>query len=247
LIYYDFKNGNEVHVKEVEGRILSEMIAVNDDIIFITDNGVIYRYDLSGSLVWKSETKERTRCSVSAYKDIIIVGNDEGEIITVNLRNGKQIKSIKTGGIFSGCASVENGLAYISNYNGFLYCVDINTLEILWMFDTEAKISMTPALDDKNVVIGNLNGSLFSLNKNNGNLNWKSNYGGVFGTTPLLTNERIIIPDLFRSFHIINKNSGSLNKTIKLDGRAKLTPVLFDSTLFIGYDRGILRAYEFVY
>jgi outer membrane protein assembly factor BamB len=106
---------------------------------------------------------------------------------------------------------------------------------------------MTPAFDDTNVIIGNLSGSLFSLNKSNGKLNWQNNYGGLFNASPLLTNNRIIIPDLFKAFYIIDKNSGELKKSFPLDGRAKLTPVLYDSTLFIGYDRGILRAYEFIY
>ena len=106
---------------------------------------------------------------------------------------------------------------------------------------------MTPAFDDDNVFIGNLRGTLISLNKKNGEPIWQKNYGEVFNASPLLTNNRIFISDLFRAYYIIDKNSGSLLKTISLEGRAKLTPVIYDSTLFIGYDRGILRAYEFVY
>jgi outer membrane protein assembly factor BamB len=247
LIYYDHKNGKEVHLEEIEGRIISEMIALDNGVIFLTDFGMLFRYDLNGKIVWQSETNDRTRCSPSVYNKIIILGNDNGEIITLDVDTGNEVNRVQIGGIFTGSSSVENDLAYISNYNGILYCVDLNSLEVVWEFDTGAKITMTPALDDRTVVIGNLKGSLFSLEKSSGNLNWKNNYGGVFNATPLLTNNRIIIPDLFRSFHIIDKHSGSINKSILLDGRAKLTPVLFDSTLFIGYDRGILRAYEFVY
>lgn len=247
LIFYDYEKGKEVHFVEIEGRILSEMIALDDGIIILCENGSLYRYDLKGKIVWQIETNIRTRCSPSLFDKKIIFGNDDGELLSVNLENGDIITRIKIKGIFSGSASITENLAYFSNYNGFLYCININSLEVLWKFDTGARILMTPAFDDTNVIIGNLSGSLFSLNKSNGKLNWQNNYGGLFNASPLLTNNRIIIPDLFKAFYIIDKNSGELKKSFPLDGRAKLTPVLYDSTLFIGYDRGILRAYEFVY
>jgi outer membrane protein assembly factor BamB len=106
---------------------------------------------------------------------------------------------------------------------------------------------MSPAVDDKNVVIGNLSGALFSLDKLSGEPNWSQQYKGVFNSTPLLTNYRIIIPDLFRSLYIIDKSTGIPNKIYLLEGRAKLSPVYFDDILFIGFDRGVLRAYDFVY
>ena len=106
---------------------------------------------------------------------------------------------------------------------------------------------MTPASDNENIYVGNLEGSLFSLSKESGKLNWMRNYNGLFNATPLITNYRIIIPDLDKAFYIIDKNNGIIKNKYSLDARAKLTPVFADSTLFIGYDRGILRAYEFIY
>ncbi len=135
----------------------------------------------------------------------------------------------------------------MSNNNGIIYAIDLNSTEIIWEHDTGARIIMSPAVDDKNVVIGNLSGALLSLDKLNGEPNWGQQYKGVFNSTPLLTNYRIIIPDLFRSLYIIDKSTGIPNKIYLLEGRAKLSPVYFDDILFIGFDRGILRAYDFVY
>jgi hypothetical protein len=38
-----------------------------------------------------------------------------------------------------------------------------------------------------------------------------------------------------------------VTKTIELEGRGKFSPVLIDNKLIIGYDDGMIRAYEFVY
>ncbi|MCH9028748.1 MAG: PQQ-binding-like beta-propeller repeat protein [Bacteroidetes bacterium] len=247
LIIYNFKTGKEVFYEEIYSRVLSEMIALEDGIIFLTESGRINRYDLSGKSIWQTETDVTTRCSPSLKNGIIIFGNDDGEVITVDLEDGEIINRKSVGGIFTGTPTIDDSIAYMSNNNGMIYALDLKSIEIIWQHDTHARILMSPAVDDKNVIIGNLSGSLFSLNKFNGKPNWKQQYKGVFQATPLLTNYRIIIPDLFRSLYIIDKSTGIPNKIYLLEGRAKLSPVYFDGILFIGFDRGILRAYEFVY
>jgi len=247
LIIYNFKTGKEVFYEEIYSRVLSEMIALEDGIIFLTESGRLNRYDLSGKSIWQTETDVTTRCSPSLKNGIIIFGNDDGEVITVDLEDGEIINRNSVGGIFTGAPTIDDNIAYISNNNGIIYALDLNNIEIIWQHNTGTRILMSPAVDDKNVIIGNLSGSLFSLDKLNGKPNWKQKYKGVFNATPLLTNYRIIIPDLFRSLYIIDKSTGIPNKIYLLEGRARLSPVYFDDVLFIGFDKGILRAYEFIY
>ena len=247
LIIYNFQSGDEIYYEEIYSRVLSEMIALEDGIIFLTESGRLNRYDLSGNSIWQTETDVTTRCSPALKNDIIIFGNDDGEVITVDLENGEIIKVNSVGGIFTGSPTIDENAAYMSNNNGIIYAVDLNSSEIIWEHDTGARIIMSPAVDDNNVIIGNLSGTLLSLDKFTGEPYWGQQYKGVFNATPLLTNQRIIIPDLFRSLYIIDKNTGIPNKIYLLEGRAKLSPVYFDGILFIGFDRGILRAYEFVY
>lgn len=247
LIYYDYWNGNEVFNEELSSRIMSEMIVLEDGIIFLTRSGRINRYDFSGSSVWQTETDVRTRCSPSLKDGIIIFGNDDGEVIEINLEDGEIIKRLYVGGIFTGTPTIDDNIAYISNNNGKVYSINIGDGEKIWEYDTGARILMSPAVDEANVIIGNLSGALFSINKFNGGVNWNQKYKGLFNATPLLTQNRIIIPDLFRSFYILDKRTGRLNKKYLLEGRVKYSPVFFDNVLFIGFDRGIVRAYEFVY
>jgi outer membrane protein assembly factor BamB len=247
IIIYNFKTGKEIFYEEIYSRVLSEMIAIDDGFIFLTESGRLNRYNLYGKAMWQTKTEATTRCSPSLKDSLIIFGNDDGEVITVDLKKGNILNRKMFGGIFTGAPTIDNNIAYMSNNNGIIYAIDLNTLEIIWQYNTQARITMSPAVDDENVIIGNLSGSLFSLNKFDGTVNWGQQYKGVFNTTPLLTNNRIILPDLFRALYIINKNTGVPNKTYLLDGRAKLSPVYFDNLLFIGYDRGVLSAYEFVY
>jgi len=62
-----------------------------------------------------------------------------------------------------------------------------------------------------------------------------------------VTENLIILPDVLYEIHFLDKQSGNLIKSIPLDGRAKLSPVIHKNILFIGFDDGVIRAYEFVY
>ena len=105
---------------------------------------------------------------------------------------------------------------------------------------------MTPAVDSENVYVGNLQGNFYSINKKTGNKNWQTNFGSVLNSTPLVTNNKIILPDVLFAVHLLNKSNGEIIKSIELEGRAKLSPVYYRNLLFIGYDAGIIRAYEFI-
>jgi outer membrane protein assembly factor BamB len=246
LVFYNYDEGKEIDVEEIEGKILSEMIHLENSFIFLTDNGTLYKYNTMDREEWKTKTNKRTHCSPSLKDNIIIFGNDVGEIIAIDLNSGDSLYVKKIGGIFNGAPTIDGNTVYMSNDNGKLYSINLKYGKLNWEFNTGSRILMTPASDDKNLIVGNLAGELFSLNKNTGKLNWKNSYGGIFNATPLLTNNRIIIPDSFLAYYFIDKSNGKVVKKISLDGRARLTPVYFKNLLFIGYDNGNLRAYEFV-
>ena len=103
---------------------------------------------------------------------------------------------------------------------------------------------MTPAVDNSNVYIGNLAGKFYSIDKNTGQKKWQIKTDGLFNTTPLVTNNILIAPDFNKKILFIDKIKGIIQKTMQLNGRVKLSPVIYKNTLFIGYDRGKLEAYE---
>lgn len=247
LIFYDYFLGKELFHVEIEGRVLTQMLADKDGIILCTENGSIKKISFSSNELWSIETKSRIHCNPALTGDIIVVGNDDGEIILVDSKNGSVRFRKKIGASFFSGISIDKNIAYIGDDKGRLFAIDIYSNKILWKFDTSSRILMNPAVDIENVYIGNLNGDLFCINKNDGNFIWKSKLGGLLNSAPLITNNRIVITNLFRSFSLIDKLSGKIVKNYELDGRGKLSPILINNKIIIGYDEGTVRVYEVVY
>ncbi len=245
LQYYDYKLGKLLKKSTVPGRVITELIKVNDGIIFTTDHGTVYKYNFNAFQDWKCETKKITHSSPASKYNLIVFGNDDGEITAVDAEKGKLKYRVKVGKPFFSSPTIIDKTIFIGNDNGNLYCLDLNTGKIIWSFQTGGRIIMTPAYDGKNIIIGNLKGELYSINIKSHQLNWKTNYDGAFNTTPLVSENLILQPGLDKNLLFVNKANGEIVKTMAFDGRVKLTPVYYKNTLFIGYDNGILEAYEF--
>ena len=246
LIIYNYLEGKELEAIEIPGRVLTQMISEDEDVLFTTDNGTAYRYNATGKKIWETQTRKSTICSPAMSDDLFIIGNNDGEIIALNSNTGDSVYVEKVGGQFFSGITISDNKIYAGNENGNVYALNLQDGELQWEFETGARISMNPAIDEENIFIGNLKGSLYSINKNNGELNWEKDFNGILNITPLVTKNYIILPDVLFAFHLVDKTTGDIIKSIPLEGRAKLSPVIHKNILFIGYDDGVIRAYEFV-
>jgi outer membrane protein assembly factor BamB len=247
LIIYDYNQGNELEDIEIPGRVLTQMIAVDDDVLFTTEVGIAYRFNSSGKKIWETHTRVPTRSSPAMVNELFIFGNDKGEIIALNSSSGDSVYVQKIGGHFLSGLTIFENVIYAGNDNGIVYALNAEDGEIIWQFDTGSRIKMEPALDEQNLYIGNLQGNFFSVNKITGNENWRTDFQGILNVTPLVTENLIILPNVLFAIHFLDKHTGDVLKSIPLDGRAKLSPVIHKNILFIGFDDGVIRAYEFVY
>lgn len=245
LRYYDYVLGEVKHDIEVEGRCVTEIIGTPDAVIFNTEGGNVYKYNMSGDEVWKTETNSMIHSSPSMDKDIIVFGNDDGEIIGIDSKTGKIIFRNKTGLSFFCGTAISGNVVYTGNDDGNLYAIDLNTGHIKWKFNSGARIIMTPSVLRSEIVFGNLEGDLFCISKKDGALVWKTSTGGILNATPYAANNFLVVPDLNDRFYFINRDNGRITRTYFVDGRTRLSPLIFRNTLFIGFDRGELQAYDF--
>ena len=101
-------------------------------------------------------------------------------------------------------------------------------------------------MDGNDILIGDNFGYMYSINKSSGNINWKTKTNYKIVSSPSYDDSAVYIANLGGEIYSLNKNNGETIKSIELEGRAKLSPVYYRNFLFIGFDAGIVRAYEFV-
>ena len=247
LIIYDLFEGKELFDVEIDGRVISEMILDQDNIILCTENGEVIKISSGAKKIWSTKIRSRIYSSPALSNNKIFISDIDGNFLAIDSESGKLIyKSKISGPIFSGI-TVKNNKAFFADNNGTVYCVDISNGKLIWQFDCGNRIKSNPALEDNNLYIGDLSGNMYSINQVNGELNWKTRLSGIISCTPAITQNKLVVVNLDRSFSILNKKDGSIAKTFKLNGRGKLSPVIYGNVLIIGYDDGLLSAYEIIH
>lgn len=245
LIVYDFYSGKEIYIVEINDRITNQIIYDEESIYLVSEDGTIYKYSLEMKLLWKTETNSNINCVPALLSNVIFIANKLGEVVKIDKLTGKVLLRKKISESFYSGITAEKDAIYIGDNDGNLFSLNPNNLNVNFRVQTSAKILSNPAVDPENIFIGNLKGEFYSINKFNGQTNWVKNFKGAFNSTPIVTLNKLIIPDSFKAYWILDKSNGNVVKKIELEGRAKLSPVLIDKKLFIGYDDGILEAYEF--
>lgn len=244
LYFYDYIHGKEDKSFEIKGKILSELIETNGEIIYLTENGKIGKISLTNGRDWEYESKTYIHSSPVMVNKSIIFGDDKGYVISINSITGKLNYKIKIGSGFDAGFSASNNIVFTADNTGNVFALNPNNGNIIWVQKSGANVNTVPVVDDKFVYLNNLRGEVFKLDKTTGKLIWKITTGGLINSTPLIFDDYIIQPDLNKRVYFINKMDGKIAKIIHYENRVKLTPVFFNNILFLGTDNGQVYAYE---
>ncbi|MEJ5262491.1 MAG: PQQ-binding-like beta-propeller repeat protein [Ignavibacterium sp.] len=246
FIVYDYYAGKDLYIVEIEDLITNQMLFDDESIYLFAEDGTVYKYNYETKLIWKIETNQNIHSVPALTKNKIFIGNDTGEIVIIDTNTGKILDRKKISSHFFSGITINDGICYIGDDEGKLFAIDSDTYEIIFSVDTKGRILMNPAIDDKNIYVGNMKRMFFCIDKKNGKIIWSKNLKGYFNTTPIVTSNHLFVPNLFKSLFVLDKQSGEVIKEIEFDNRARLSLVIVKNKLIIGYDEGVIAAYEFV-
>jgi outer membrane protein assembly factor BamB len=240
---YNFLEAKTIAEKEIKGRVLTEIILINKEVYFVTEKGLLYKYSHLGDEYWVKDLNSSFHSSPASDGNYIFLFNDDGELLKINGKTGDIVFREKTGRIVTTGLTLNNNI-YAGDKDGFVSSFNRENGSVIWKYKTTGKLTAVPVIHRDKIYAVNLSGEAVCLDSETGKEIWRSQVGGVLNVTPLLTDNYLIVPDLAGRIVLVDINNGEEKKVIELPNRAKLSPVIIENVLMIGYDRGILRAYE---
>ena len=82
--------------------------------------------------------------------------------------------------------AIADGLLYVSDLSGYLYCLDVNTADLYWKHDTFAAIWGSPYVADGKVYLGDEDGDVVILKTGKTEqVLFETNLGSAVYTTPV--------------------------------------------------------------
>ena len=65
----------------------------------------------------------------------------------MNLENGSEVWTYKTGGVIDSAPSIVNRTLYIGSMDGYLYSLNPSKGDLLWNYGTGGSVESTSAID----------------------------------------------------------------------------------------------------
>lgn len=172
--------------------------------------------------------------------DDVMVGNQNGEMICLSLKNGKEKWSYQTGGAIFSSPATSHGMLVFGSCDGNIYCLDTKTGKLNWKTKTAAAVLGAPLINKNVVYIGSSDHSFRKLNIVNGNELWTfSELEGPVVSTPLLYEGKIIFGAWDRNLYALDENTGTLiwkwnnGSSIRNYSPASCIPVAQDGVVYV--------------
>lgn len=243
FIVYDYLSGRILSEYQIIGKVSAELLKYDDGVVVITTLGEILKINYAGNVIWKTNLKRAIYSSPASDDKFIYVGNSSNEIIKIDLYTGDVVDEKSFLNPIESKLTLNNGNIFFGDNGGVIYCIN-NNFEIIWKYETGAKIINSIAVDDSIVIASNLAGDIYSINRKNGILNYSIKTGGMASATPLIFDDNIVVPLVDKKIMLINKKMGTIVSQISFERRIKTTPIFYDNILYIGSDRGLIHAFK---
>ena len=181
---------------------------------------------------------------IALTSEDLIIGAPDGSVLAVRPNGVRRWKfpqgdSEEVAAIYARPA-VSEGIAYVGEYNGFLYAVNIENGALLWKTDTGDSVVGGPVVDGGKVVVGSSNGKLLSYDADRGGEPlWEFPASGEIGkiwTTPVIHDGVVYFGALDHKMYAVSLETGEevWDQPFEAEGAITTTPLIADGRVYIG-------------
>lgn len=145
--------------------------------------------------------------------DLVYIAGYNGRIYAYNTTNLASRWIYPRDGYLSsfvGSLIIDKGKLYIGCSDGWIYCLDAVTGDLVGAYQTGDKIWGTPTVADNTLLIGSFDKSIYAFNTTDLTLKWTYATDGSIIAKPLVDNGVVYIGSFDKSMYAINLTDGKL-------------------------------------
>ncbi len=188
-------------------------------------------------VAWKFKVKNGMfDGSPIVHKGVVYIGEGNGTLLALSLESGEKLwqfpKEKPTLG-FVGSAAFKNGLIYIGDLDGNLYCVNEKG-EQQWKFQAEAAITSSVNFYKDTVIVGAEDAMLYCLDAKSGDEKWKFETADEIRCMPTVIENRAFVTGCDGALHIVDLDAGKEVVSVELEAQTIASPAVLGNRTFYG-------------
>jgi len=139
--------------------------------------------------------------------------------------------------------TVDGEKAYIGDYDGRFFQVDIKTEKTTWVWEhetTKLQFIASAALVGNKVLTANHNKFLYCFDKDSGKKLWEYNTGKQVESSPVVVGDKVLIANMRGDLAMVNLSDGKPVWTFEIGGQIINNPAVANGKIFVGaYDGNV--------
>ena len=127
----------------------------------------------TAKLLWQAKVGKAEEFEFSPIVEagFVYAASAEGEVIKLDIQNGKQAWRVNAGEKLSGGTGVGGGLVFVGTQKGILYAYDIAG-KLQWKARLSSEVLSAPIYFDGTVIVRTGDSRVFGINANDGSRKW---------------------------------------------------------------------------
>lgn len=164
---------------------------------------------------------------------------DMEEYEVKQVREWDRMWKIETGGSIDTHALIYDGKVYFGCFNHNIYCLNVNTGELVWKYKTRDRVgNASPAEHNGIIYVGSYDKNMYALDAKTGNLIWKFHTEGKIHSSAVIRNGIVYFGSADKNFYALDAATGALKWKFRTYSYILCDPTFFEDILVFGsYDR----------
>lgn len=159
--------------------------------------------------VWKANTGTAIFSSPVVCDNRVFVGDDAGQLLAYNFRNGRQLWKFSAKARIVGTPAVANGVVVFGSADRNIYGLDAADGSLKWTTAASEPVLGAVAVDDGTAYIGASDSTMRAIDVQSGSVKWTyRSIRGYIETKPLVTSDKIIFGAWDNTLYCLNKSDG---------------------------------------
>lgn len=160
---------------------------------------------------WRISSSANIISTPAAEDGLIVVGNQQGKIVCLQLATGKQKWSYQTKGPVFSSPAISSGRVVFGSADGTINCLDLKTGSAKWTVTVNGPVLGSPLINGNDVFIGSSDHCYRKINLQNGKIDWLfCELDGPVVSTPLLYEGKLIFGAWDRNLYAVDAATGQL-------------------------------------
>lgn len=146
-------------------------------------------------------------------------------------------------GSFESTAAIADGVAYLGDFNGRLYALDMRSGEKKWDIELGIGFAASPAVRNQNIYIGDLDGKFFCVDHQGKKL-WEFAAEAEIDSAANFYQDKVLFGSQDARLYCLKADTGELVWQFAIDDQIRCTPTIVENRAFVAGCDGRLHVID---